>query len=251
LEEKPFQQMKDLFSYQAKQYASFRPTYPRELYDFIFSHLNHFDMAWDAGTGNGQVASDLAKKFNKIMATDISARQLENAHQRKNIFYSQAGEVTDLPVQSVDLVTVGQAIHWFDREKFYQEVKRVAKPHSLLAVWGYGLVSIHPEIDLHLRHFYAQIVGPYWDKERILIDEQYRTLSFPFEEFRTPSFQFLFEWSLEELRGYLGTWSSVQKYILANKIDPVDNLINKIQTFWRAKLQTINFPLFLRLGKVN
>ncbi len=243
--------MKDRFSNRAKQYASFRPTYPPELYDFIFSHVNHFEVAWDAGTGNGQVAADLAKRFKKVLATDISAKQLENARQAKNVFYSKAGEVTDIPGQSVDLVTVGQAIHWFDGEKFYQEVKRVAKPEALIAVWGYGLLSIHPEIDAHLKHFYTQVVGPYWDKERKLIDEHYHTLSFPFEEIKTPSFQFSFEWSLAEMRGYLGTWSSVQKYIQANGINPVDDCIKKIQPLWSTERQTINFPLFLRLGRVG
>ena len=243
--------MKDRFSNHSKQYAAFRPTYPEPLYDFIYRHVNCFDTAWDAGTGNGQVAGDLAKRFLKVLATDISLKQLENAYPGKNIIYSQTGEVTNFPEKSIDLITVGQAIHWFDRDKFYQEVRRVAKPGAILALWGYGLLNINKEIDSHVKHFYTQIVGPYWDKERKLIDERYQTISFSFEEIKTPELQFSFLWSLEELQGYLGTWSSVQKYILANGINPADELIKTIQPFWRLEPQMVNFPLFLRIGKIN
>src|SRR5882724_3778745 len=130
---------KDLFSGHANQYAAFRPTYPKELYDFLFSHVKNFDVAWDAGTGNGQVARDLCKRFDRVFATDISANQIENALPADNIFYSVAGEATSFNDKSIGLVCVAQAIHWFDREKFYAEVKRVAMRNALLAIWGYGL----------------------------------------------------------------------------------------------------------------
>ena len=243
--------MKDRFSSHARQYAAFRPTYPAELYDFIFSHLDQFATAWDAGTGNGQVARDLARKFNSVMATDVSPQQLTNAHPADNIFYSLAAEETHFPDKTFNLITVAQAIHWFDREKFYLEVKRVAKPEALLAVWGYGLVSIHQEIDSHLEHFYMQVVGPYWDKERKLVDEEYRTILFPFQEIHVPEFTFSMEWTLEEFQGYLNTWSAVQKYIQANQENPVDTFIQRVRHLWGLERQTVHFPLFLRLGSIH
>lgn len=243
-------QGKDRFSSHAKQYAAFRPTYPMELYDFIFTHIKKFDTAWDAGTGNGQVARDLALKFKKVVATDISEKQLLNAYQADTIFYSVAGEETIFPDHQFDLITVAQAIHWFDIEKFYKEVQRVAHKDALLAVWGYSLLSISPEIDKVLTHFYTQVVGSYWDKERKLIDEQYKTIPFPFEEISAPEFRFSFNWTLEEFKGYISTWSSVQKYITANQVNPVDELIKEVRPLWKSEQQTVNFPLFLRLGRV-
>src|SRR5258708_18260198 len=124
---------KDLFSNHAHQYAVFRPTYPKELYDFIFSHVKNFESAWDAGTGNGQVARDLSGQFKKVSASDISAKQIENAYQNENISYSLVGETTSFSESSFDLICVAQAIHWFDREKFYAEVKRAAKPNAVIA----------------------------------------------------------------------------------------------------------------------
>lgn len=76
--------MKDLFSNQSKQYSAFRPTYPKELYDFILSHVKERNTAWDCGCGNGQVANDLSPHFNKVYATDLSAKQIENAVHKLN-----------------------------------------------------------------------------------------------------------------------------------------------------------------------
>src|SRR5258706_9304965 len=107
---------KDLFSDHARQYAAFRPVYPMELYDFIFQYVTRFENAWDAGTGNGQVARVLGQSFKNVFATDISAKQIENAVQSENIFYSVQWEQTSFPPQTFDLICVSQAIHWFYRE---------------------------------------------------------------------------------------------------------------------------------------
>ncbi len=242
---------KDLFSNHAQAYAAFRPTYPKELYNFINQHVRKFDTAWDAGTGNGQVARDLSLSFNKVLATDISERQLANAYSAPNIFYSVAAEQTDFENHSIDLITVAQAIHWFDRSRFYKEVDRVATKEAVLAVWGYALLSIAPDIDKVVQHFYTKVVGPYWDAERRLIDERYATIAFPFEEIATPAFQFSFDWTLDEFQGYISTWSAVQKFIKANQVNPVDEFIRQIRPLWKEEKQTINFPLFLRLGEVG
>jgi len=244
--------MKDRFSLHAKQYASFRPTYPKELYEFIMSNVKGRDCAWDCGCGNGQVANDLSPYFEKVFATDLSAKQIENAKPAANIIYSVSpAENTPFKESTFDLITVGQALHWFDIPKFYDEVKRVAKPGAMLAIWGYSLLIISPDIDQKINHFYTKIIGPYWDKERKLVDHQYQTIPFPFAEIKSPSFQFSFEWNLEHLYGYISTWSSVQKYLKEHGENPVDKLIDELRPFWRTEKQTVTFPLFLRLGKVK
>jgi len=243
--------MKDLFSDHSKQYAQFRPTYPQELFDFIYSHGRYFDTAWDAGTGNGQSAQALCKIFKKVLATDISAPQIEAAYQTENIFYSVGGERTNFLDHSIDLITVSQAIHWFDLHEFYKEVDRVSKPDSILAVWGYSLLRIDPDIDPLLQHFYKHIVGTYWDKERRFIDDHYQSLPFPLKEIATPEFSFSFYWTIDQLEGYLNTWSAVRKFIKANKINPVTPFIIDVKPYWESKKMKITFPLFLRLGRVN
>src|SRR5688572_5337465 len=135
--------MKDYFSSQSKAYASFRPTYPKALYDFIFRHVSTKGTAWDCATGNGQVASYLSGYFDEVYATDISQQQLDQADKKKNVFYSiTPAERTAFENDQFDLITVAQALHWFDRDKFYAEAVRVAKPNAILAVWGYAMLHI-------------------------------------------------------------------------------------------------------------
>jgi ubiquinone/menaquinone biosynthesis C-methylase UbiE len=243
--------MKDRFSNHAKQYAAFRPTYPQELYDFILNLVKEKNMAWDCGCGNGQVTSDLSQRFQKVIATDISEKQIANAIVKENIFYAvSAAEKTDFKDSTFDLITVGQALHWFDIPKFFDEVKRVGKPDGIVAVWGYGLLKINPEIDHVIGNFYTEVIGPYWDKERKLVDEHYSLVQFPFKEIPSPGFDFSFQWTQAELQGYLSTWSSVQKYISEHRINPVDALMNSIGSHWSGEEMKVTFPLFLRIGRI-
>ncbi len=243
--------MKDRFSNHARSYAAFRPHYPKALYDFIFGQVKSFDQAWDAGTGNGQAAEVLATRFKNVLATDISRAQLDQAVQRENITYAVAGETSGLPDHSVDLITVAQAIHWFDRGTFYAGVRRVARPGAVIAVWVYGLLKISPEIDPLVRDFYTRVVGPYWDPERKLIDDELKSMEFPFEEIKVPEFRMQFEWTLAELEGYFNTWSATQKFIHEQSNNPVNELMDRIASGSTVKNHSVAFPLFLRLGRVQ
>ena len=241
---------KDYFSGHSKLYASFRPTYPEDLYAFVFKHVKNLDTAWDCATGNGQVAQVLAKHFKQVEATDISQQQLDNAVQVKNIHYSaQVAEKTAFADNTFDLITVGQAMHWFDLDKFYSEVNRVAKKDALLAVWGYAVCSVSPNVDEHFNHFYNHVVGPYWDSARRMVEEEYKNLPFPFEQIETPRFSIQVEWTLEEFAGYLTTWSATQKFIKDKDYNPVPEVVKLIQPYWNEK-EKVTFPVFLKLGRL-
>lgn len=244
---------KDYFSTQAKVYATFRPTYPASLYQFLLQQVPVCEIAWDCATGNGQVASQLANHFEAVYATDISQRQLDHAIQKSNIFYSICpAEKTTFPAHQFDLITVGQALHWFDQDLFYKEVQRVGRPGGLLAVWGYALLNIEPTIDDNILHFYNHVVGPYWDSARRLLEEEYRTISFPFEEITTPGFFIAVEWNLHQLAGYLSSWSSTQKYRHQVGQDPVAPFIQQLAESWDpAVKKVVNFPVFCRAGKIS
>jgi ubiquinone/menaquinone biosynthesis C-methylase UbiE len=252
--------MKDNFSKQADIYARYRPTYPQELFDFIFNHLKNKQIACDCGTGNGQAAKELAKHFEKVFATDISQKQIDKAHQASNIFYSvQPAEQTNFPDNIFDLITVSQALHWFKLNKFYTEVKRVAKSGAWIAVWMYNLPSVSPEIDELVNvQLYKNELGKYWDYERKYVDDNYATLLFPFSEIQTPVFTIQLEWTLEELEGYINSWSALQKFIEANQFSPVDKLIKQIQPHWSARTPSeknekmkIVFPVYMRMGQIE
>lgn len=242
---------KDLFSGHSRQYAAFRPTYPQALYDFILKQVADSKIAWDCACGNGQVARDISPRFERVYATDHSASQIENAIRRDNIVYSvQPAEHTSFEDHQFDLITVGQALHWLNIPEFFNEARRVSKPGGIVAIWGYSLLSIDSRIDPIINHFYTEVVGPYWDKERKLVDNRYATIKLPFEKIEVPPFEFSFDWTLEEFVGYISTWSSVQKYIKQNQVDPVEDLGEQIGRLWGGNRKKVSFPLFVLMGRV-
>ena len=244
--------MKDNFSRQSAIYAKYRPAYPPQLYDFILEHVRNKQTAWDCATGNGQAAKELAKVFDKVYATDISQKQIENAVQQPNIFYSvQPAEQTNFPNDSFDLITVAQALHWFRFDDFYTEVKRVAKANSIFAGWAYSLLHISGEIDRLIEHHHYNVLGNYWDEERKYVDEEYSNIPFPYKKIDAPGFTISYDWTIDELEGYLNTWSALQKFISANQYNPVDELMSRIKPFWKQEKMRINFPIHLLLGQVE
>ncbi|MBS1599154.1 MAG: class I SAM-dependent methyltransferase [Bacteroidetes bacterium] len=245
---------KDLFSQQASLYAKYRPSYPQTLIDFIISNTNTKDTAWDCATGNGQAAVLLSPYFKKIFATDISEKQISQASPSSNIFYSVGTEEkTNFENDSFDLITVAQAYHWFHFDGFFREATRVGKPGSSVAVWGYGLINASDKIlDERIREFYYQRIYKYWDPERKHVDEEYKTVPFNFAEQVSKNFQEDIEWTLEDLKGYFNTWSSLQHFIKANNYNIADQFSEELRLYWNdGSKKTFSFPLFLRLGKVR
>lgn len=241
--------MKDNFSTQSDLYARFRPTYPAELFLYLKNLVPGTKNAWDCGTGNGQVAAALANIFNRVEGTDISEQQLKNSVRRPNIYYSrQPAEKTNFSEAHFDLVTVAQAIHWFDFERFYREVKRTLKPQGIFAVLGYGLLRSNEATNRVIDHFYEEIVGPYWDEERKYLDEEYQSIPFPFEELNPPHFTLEAEWEFEHLIGYLKTWSGVKHYEKALLENPVDMVYEELKQSFGDR-RKVNFPILFRVGK--
>jgi ubiquinone/menaquinone biosynthesis C-methylase UbiE len=251
-----FGAMKDNFSKQAALYSKYRPHYPKELFDFILDKTNKRNTAWDCGTGNGQTAQELALHFQKVYATDISQKQLDSAYKASNIFYSvQAAEQTDFPDNCIDLVTVSQALHWFRFADFYKEVKRVALPGSWIAAWTYSLLHISEEMDKLINtQYYKNTLNGYWDAERKYVDAAYQTIPFPFKKIDTPVFQIKLNWTLDELEGYLNTWSATQKFIAANQFNPVTELMKQVKECWHPNEEgtmPVVFPLHLCMGQIE
>jgi ubiquinone/menaquinone biosynthesis C-methylase UbiE len=242
--------MKDNFSVQSAGYAQFRPTYPSELYDFLFSLLSEQHTAWDCATGNGQVARELARNFTDVYGTDISQNQLSHAVQKDNITYLlQSSDKSTFEDNTFDLITVAQAIHWFNFDAFYAEVKRTLKPFGVFAAFGYGVMQINEELDIIIHKLYKTILGPYWDEERKYIDQGYHTLPFPFQEVPVPELSIKTSWNFEQLSGYLNTWSAVQHYKKANDSNPLDLVISDLQDAWGDAERDVIFPILMRVGK--
>lgn len=242
---------KDHFSTQAATYAKARPTYPAALFAELARLAPGQALAWDAGTGNGQAAVALAPHFERVIATDPSSAQLAQAVAHPKVGYHLADETAPMiAAGSVDLITVAQAAHWFDRPKFYLEVRRVLRPGGVVALWTYGLSKITPEIDEAVLRFYSGPIGPYWPAERHHPETGYRELDFEFPEEAFPKAAMELEWTMPEFTHFLRSWSAVARFIKANGHDPVPALEVELARLWGPAARKVAWPLAGRLGRV-
>jgi hypothetical protein len=240
---------RDHFSSASGDYARYRPRYPEELYDFLAAQAARRKLAWDCATGSGQSARALARRFDRVVATDASTSQLAHAAHVPNVEYRVApAERSGLEPRSVDLVTVAQALHWLDFDPFYGEVRRVAAPAARIAAWSYNLCRVAPAIDEILDEFALRTLEPYWPPERRWVAAGYATIPFPFRAVKTPGFRMEARWTADEMLGYVGTWSAVLRYARATGDDPLGEFAPQLRARWGNERRPVRWPLVLKLG---
>lgn len=244
----------DHFSSVSAGYAAFRPRYPDALFDLLAEAAPARDAAWDCATGNGQAALGLAGRFTCVIATDASAAQIAHATPHPRVTYRVApAEACGLDDGSVDLVTAAQAVHWFDRPRFWAEARRVLRPRGVVAVWTYRLLSIAAELDAIIRRFYQDTVGPFWPAERRLTEEGFHTIEFPFAEFAVPEFTIEQRLTLDDVTGYIRTWSATRGFVRQYGRDPVEELAAELAPLW-GDLRTprpARWPVAVRAGRTS
>lgn len=243
---------KDHFSAGAADYARFRPEYPGAFLAALVAAAPGRGLAWDCATGSGQAAVGLALLMDRVVATDASAAQLANAMPRPNVTYrSGLEDGSGLDAASVDLVTVAQAIHWFDIERFHREVRRVAKPRAVVAAWTYRLAEVDPGVDAVVRWLHRERAVRYWPPERALVDDGYRSISWPYEPLDVGDWRATAVMTRDDLVGYLGTWSAVKNALGAGD-DPMPELRERLATVWpvASEQRVVGWPLAVRAGRV-
>ncbi|HEU4452300.1 MAG TPA: class I SAM-dependent methyltransferase [Longimicrobium sp.] len=241
---------KDHFSRHADAYARYRPDYPAALFAWLARLAPKTNRAWDCATGSGQAAAALAEHFAEVVATDASEEQVRNARPHPRVEYRTApAERSGLEDGSVDLITVAQALHWFDLPAFYAEADRVLVPGGALAVWAYELFRATPEIDAAVNRLYRDIVGPYWPPDRKVIETGYAGIELPFERVEAPPFWMEKRWSADDAAGYLGTWSATRRYVEANGHDPVPLIADELAAAWGPGERIVRWPLILLVSR--
>lgn len=240
----------DHFSKHSQLYAQHRPHYPEEIYTYLASIAPENSLAWDCGTGNGQAATGLANYFDKVYATDASAEQISRAYPNPKVDYHvEPAEHISLEDCTVDLVTVAVAIHWFNLDAFYREVRRVLKPNGILAAWTYSFTEISPEIDVLVRQYYYEIVGEFWPERIHYLEEEYKTLPFPFEEIVAPAFVMKVDWDVNQYAGFLNSWSATQRYKEQKGHHPLDRIWDQFSAAWGSGSRLVQWPLHFRIGR--
>lgn len=245
---------KDHFSSVAADYADSRPRYPAALFDFLAEAAPARNLAWDCATGNGQAAVALAEPFSSVVATDASAEQLAHAFSRPRVRYvAGRAEPSPLRTATVDLVTVAQAIHWFDLDRFFAEVSRVLVPSGVLAFWTYDLLRAGDDVDPLIDDVYFRRLAGFWPPERRLVDERYASIPMPFPPIEVPPFAMTLRWDAEAVLRYLKTWSAVPRYRSAHGKDPIDEVRSELLERWGdpTVVRDITWPLTVRCGRKN
>jgi len=250
----------DHFSGHAATYREARPHYPDALFDWLATQTPKRDLVWDAGCGNGQASVALASRFARVFATDPSATQIENAEKRPNIDYRvEPSEQCSLPSRSADLVTVAQALHWFDFARFFAEAERVLESGGVLAAWAYSDCRVTPDVDVQKDRVYNELTGMYWPPERGLVDAGYHTIPLPFgddkpfAEIAAPPFVMSVSWNAAQFLAYLRSWSATQRYIKANGVDPVALVESDLRAAWGdpALRREVRWDFHLRCGRLR
>jgi SAM-dependent methyltransferase len=244
---------KDHFSGHAQTYRQARPHYDPALFAWLAAQCAGHERAWDAGCGNGQASVALAAHFAHVVGTDPSAAQIANAQAAANVEYRvERAETPSLDDASVDLVTVAQALHWFDLEAFNEQVRRVVRPGGVVAQWSYADCRIDTAIDAVKNRLYVDVLDSYWAPERRLVESGYRELAFPFERIEVPPFELSVNWDLAQFLAYLRSWSATQKYIAAHGVDPVGELEGDFAQAWgnAAQPRRVVWDLAMRVGRV-
>jgi SAM-dependent methyltransferase len=246
--DRPF---KDHFSGHSSSYAAYRPAYPDALFSFLADCCSRRKLAWDCATGNGQAARALVPYFEQVVASDASDAQIQAADTHPTIEFRIArAEASGLDDNTIDLITVAQAAHWFDIPGFLDETHRVLVPGGVLAIWSYATCLVNPECNEVINELYADIVHSYWPPERTLVEEGYRGIELPMPMISPPEFAMKIDWSIEEMLGYLRTWSASQRYLKDRGSDPVALIEDRLRAVWREGSREVTWPLNIKIGQV-
>jgi SAM-dependent methyltransferase len=245
---------RDHFSSAAAEYAAHRPTYPPEFAQFLAGVAPRAGTAWDCGCGSGQLSVLLAEHFEHVIATDASRLQLSQATPHPRVEYRVArAEASGLPDASVDLAVAAQAAHWFELDEYYAEVRRVLVPGGVIALASYGVARLDPDIHAAMHPFYADTLKKHWPPERWHVDDEYRSIAFPFPELPAPKLELRVVWTLDQMLGYISTWSAVLALVKSGGGNEWKQFESTFTRAWGppSTPRTIRWPLAIRVGRVG
>jgi SAM-dependent methyltransferase len=245
---------KDYFSAHAAEYAKYRPGYPAELFEYLNSIASGHELAWDCAAGNGQAAMGLVPYFNKITASDASAKQIENAVTHPKIKFTVASaENSGLESSSADMITVATAIHWFNLDMFFKEAARVLKPGGVLAAWNYAQANVNEEVDKLLDKYLYEILDDYQSPEFRRGLKMETSIELPFKKIDVPQFENRIGWNLHDYVNFIMTWSPTQAYIQRNDANPLDLIKDELKKAWgdENEKKLIRWRLKFKAGRVE
>lgn len=243
----------DHFSVLADVYVGHRPRYPNSWLQQLAALCPRRGRALDCACGSGQATTALALYYDQVIACDASFAMLSRMHAPRNVWPVTAiAESLPFETTSVDLITVAQALHWFDANRFFAEARRLLRPGGVLATWCYQLLRIAPAIDDVLADLYNEMLSGYWPPERRRVDRGYSDVYMPLIEVATQAPDLTVHWSFNELLGYLKSWSATKHYEREQGHCAVDSIRPLLHGAWgTAESRTVRWPMAARVGRLE
>lgn len=188
---------------QGKHYAQARPDYHPSVYEYIVAQHKatggQFDTLVDLGSGPGNVARALAPHFTHAFGVDpapgmvATARELGGTSASGEAIQYGQGSANDfgttgdvvLPDGTVDLVSAGNAAHWFDMQRFWQRAAAVLKPGGSVVIWTTGDLRVHPDspaaeaVQEAMDTFQTRDLEPYMNEGNRVVRNKYLDLLLP------------------------------------------------------------------------
>lgn len=182
------------FSGKEKIYASARPDYSTELFEYLKANNivgNDMTVA-DIGAGTGIFTRQISKYVKKVYAVEpndgMREQGIKNNCYSKNVtFINGTAENTEIESKAIDVVTAAQAFHWFDKSAFKNECRRILKPDGkIILVWNdrnenAQIIADNFEINkLYCKDFHGFSNGMSFEKESFgdFFDGEFELLNF-------------------------------------------------------------------------
>jgi ubiquinone/menaquinone biosynthesis C-methylase UbiE len=194
------------FSNRVDDYIRYRPGYPPELMVWLGKTIG-LSPAWtvaDVGSGTGLLSLRFLENENVVYGVEPNAAMraaAERAFAHNDRFVSVAGsaEATTLPDQSIDLMTAGQAFHWFKVDETRREWRRVLKPDGwALVVFNSRLVDATSFMRAYEQHLIDHAIDYQGVDHRRGLPERLRAF---FADYRERQFHFTLHHQYDDVRG--------------------------------------------------
>lgn len=197
------------FTTRVDTYVRHRPGYPQEVIKLLQSEcwLNKDSVVADVGSGTGKLAILLLKNSNRVFCVEPNAAMRAAAEKLLKEYpgftsINGSAEKTTLERNSVDLITAGQAFHWFDEHKAREEFERILKPGAFVAlIWNDRRLESSP----FLREYEKLLLNYGTDYEKVRSENATQSIPkfFAPASFQSKSFDNVQKLDFESLKGRL------------------------------------------------
>lgn len=226
------------FGHAAEEFQRYRPDYPAALYDHILAQVSEQSRgcAMDLGAGTGRVTAHLLPYFREVISVEPDRGMAAKIVERFPQAMVREATVEDhvQPAESVDLITIANALHWMEADRVFANTRVWLRPGGILAVCDLPLPKATATIEALTL---AELRGP-WKPHR---DPRLRRDLIWQDQVRgAPGFKIIEETRFTHVipmtpQDYVGFWRSTSYgSAYARTLDDPENYWNRLESRFAA-----------------